>query len=329
MTTLTVKTLKLLALSLTAALSLAACNGGTAPAATVPATPQAFFSANGAGVQVQSITLGTSPVSVTFAKGTALTFAPGSLLDAGGAPYSGPVQVSVREVVSKSDMILSNVLAVSGVAPLVSGGMFNLDVKTPAGAALNVNPAQGVAVAVPLRAEANPKMQLFVPARCDAATGAVNCPVPVTPAAGDSSVNWAPVAGQFGVNTSTNPGAYVFSVFNKGWINCDFFYSDPRPKTTIHIGFTPVNDANTIMFLVPQGINTVIALYTQDGANARKSYQNSLPIGMTTELVAITFDGGKQYLAHKTVTVSADLTDSLNFAEASAADIKTYLAALN
>lgn len=336
-----IRTASQLALVLTAGIGLAACGDRSVsvPTVTVPANPQAFFAANGAPVQNKTITLGGSAtVSASFAQGTRLTFVPGSVLNADGTAYVGDVVLSVREITSKADMLLSNVLTNSNEKPIVSGGMFNLDLKTPAGAALDINPAKGVGAAVPLRAAPvpgvvdNKGMQQFVGSQKTCGSkepSGAQLPGGTPIAAGDSSVNWCPVAGQFSIDTTTAPGAYVFSVFNKGWINCDFFYSDPRPKTTIHIGFTPVNDANTIMFLVPQGINTVIALYTQDGANARKSYQNSLPIGMTTELVAITFDAGKQYLAHKTVTVSADLTDSLNFAEASAADIKTYLAALN
>ncbi len=304
--------------------------------AAAPATPSEFFAKNGAATQSQTFTLGTAPTTLTFEQGTALTFAPGSLQDASGNPYSGPVTVSVREIQNKAEMLLSNVLTISDQTPLVSGGMFNLDLKTPAGADLKINPALGVGAAVPLKANQDvpgaKAMQQFVGGQktCGSPAGAAGvvtggAPIP----AGDSSVNWCPLAGQFGIDTTTPPGSYVFSVFNKGWINCDFFYSDPRPKTTIHVGFDPINDANTIMFLVPQGINTVIALYTKDGPNARKSYDNSLPIGLHAELVAITFNDGKQYLAHKSITVAANLSGSLSFSEATDAQIKAYLASLN
>ena len=210
--------------------------------------------------------------------------------------------------------------------------MFFLDIKTPAGADLKINPAVGVGAAVPLKVKPNDRMQQFVGQSVTCGTpgrhctcGGAACRLP----AGDSSVNWCPVGGQFGVNMSTLPGSYVFSVFNKGWINCDFFGSDPHPKTTVHVGFNAVNDANTIMFLVPEGINTVIALYTQDGPNARKSYDNSLPIGLNAELVALTFNEGKQYLAHKAITVSANLSENLSFSESSDTQIKAYLTSLN
>ena len=303
--------------------------------AAAPNTPSEFFAKNGAATQTQTFTLGATSTTLTFAQGTALTFAPGSLQDAGGNAYSGPVTVSIREIQTKADMLLSNVLTISDQTPLVSGGMFNLDLKTPAGADLKINPAKGVGAAVPLKAKGNDRMQQFVGGSntCGQSngTGAVASPAPpaVPIPAGDSSVNWCPVAGQFGIDTSTPPGSYVFSVFNKGWINCDFFYSDPRPKTTLHVGFDAVNDANTIMFLVPQGINTVIALYTKDGPNARKSYDNSLPIGLNAELVAITFNAGKQYLAHKTITVSANLSENLSFSEATDTQIKAYLTSVN
>ena len=296
-----------------------------------PGSPAEFFSRNGAAVQSQSFTLAAAPITLTFAQGTVLTFAPNSLQDASGNPYSGPVKLNVREIQNKADMMLSNVLTISDQAPLVSGGMFFLDLKTPAGADLKINPAVGVGAAVPLKVKPNDRMQQFVgqSTTCGTQDGTVTVGGGLPIAAADSSVNWCPVGGQFGVNMSTLPGSYVFSVFNKGWINCDFFGSNPNPKTTVHVGFDAINDANTIMFLVPQGVNTVIALYTQDGPNARKSYDNSLPIGLNAELVALTFNNGKQYLAHKAITVSANLSENLSFGEASDAQIKAYLTSLN
>ena len=329
-----------IALLLSASISLAACGGTPAPVSTLPANPQAFFDANGAPVQTQNVTLdGSTTVSATFAQGTRLTFAPGSVIDAAGNPYTGTVVLSVREIASKSDMLLSNVLTISDSASIVSGGMFNLDLKTPAGAALNVNPVQGVAAAVPVKKAVVPAvvdiaakpMQQFVGSQNKCGTGdAIGGSLPATPiAAGDSSVNWCPVGGQFGIDNTTPPGSYVFSIFQKGWINCDFFYSDPRAKTTLRVTFDAINDNNTVVFMIPQGINTVIALYTKDGANKRKSYDNLVPIGLNTELVALTFNAGKQYLAHKTITVAANATENLTFSEATTAEIKAYLTPLN
>lgn len=315
-------------LLITAAISLAACSTGGTPTTKAPANPQAFFETNGVKTQVKTVAVGTTSTSIKFEGGTELTFAPGALLDASGNPYTGDVKVSVREIRSRSDMILSNVLPVSDMKPLVSGGMFNLELQTPAGADLKINPAKGVQAVVPAVGPIDKQMGQFVGNKClvtpRPATGQDVCaPLPE----GESSVNWAPVAGQFGINTNTTPGSYVFSVFNKGWINCDFFYSDPRPKGTIFVEFTPLNDLNTIVFLIPKNITTVIALYTRDGANRRKSYANSLPIGLEGEIVALTFNGGKQYLAHKSVTIADQMTVNLAFAEASDNDIKSYLAA--
>ena len=335
----TLHNLSKIALTLTAVLTFAACSDApiVKPPA-LPASPLEFFQANGAPVQVKTIKVGTTPVKATFAGGTALTFAVGAVQDGSGNPYSGNVVLSVREISTKSDMLLSNVLTVSNESPLISGGMFFLDLKTPTGAALDINPAVGVGAAVPVKndkpiggIDARP-MQQFVggPTTC-ATTGATGVPTaggaPI--AAGDSSVNWCPVGGHFGIDNTTPPGSYVFSVFKKGWVNCDFFYSDPRPKTTLRVTFDPINDANTVLFMIPQGINSVISLYTLDGPYQRKSYVNSLPIGLTVELVALTFNDGKQYLAHKTVTLSANQTENLTFNEATTAQIKAFLTPLN
>lgn len=304
-----------------AALSLAACTGDPAPQTKVPATPAEFFNENAVKAVDKDVEVGTAQVDVVWPQGTTLSIPKDALLNPDGTVFVGKARVSVREVRSKSDMILSNVLTVSNGAPLVSGGMFRVDVKSAAGVDLKINPAVGIQAKVPAVGELNKQMQQFVGTDCIDDPVKACQPLP----AGESSVNWVPVAGQFGINTSTTPGSYVFSVFNKGWINCDFFYSDPRPKGTIHVGFDGINDANTIMFLLPQGINTVIALYTKDGPNKRKSYTKSLPIGLNAEVVAITFNGGKQYLAHKSIVIADEMTENLTFAEATTADIKAYL----
>ena len=301
-------------------LGLASC---TPPIIPVPANPQAFFDANGVPIQTKIVTLGSGVIKVSFTKGTTLTFNNDSVVNLDGSVFTGNAVLQVREIASKADALLSNVLTVSGEQQLVSGGMFFLDLKKEAdGAPLNVNPAKGVAAAVPLKANA-----AGTPAMEDRMQQFIADPTPL--AAGDSSVNWKPVAGQFGIDKTTLPGSYVFSIFNKGWVNCDFFYSDSRPKTTLGVTFDAINDANTIVFMLPQNINSVISLYTKDGANKRKSYINSVPVGLNTEIIAITFNGGKQYLARKTITVTANLTENLTFVETSTADIKAYLETLN
>jgi hypothetical protein len=327
-----------LALSITAVLALVSCSIFSSPASKpkpLPANPQEFFATNGVATQTKSITVGGSSVKVTFSQGTSLTFGPDSVVDSSGAIYTGVVELGVREITSKSDMILSNVLTISNESPLVSGGMFFLELKTPAGAALNVNPAKGVAVAVPLKDKpgaANDRMQQFFGSQTKCGKevpngGTVTPAIPIDPK--DSSVNWCPVAGKFGIDNTTPPGSYVFSVFNKGWINCDFFYNDLRAKTTLRVTFDPIDDENTMVFMIPKGINTVIAVYTKDGTNKRKSYDNSIPVGLETELVALTFHDGKQYLAHKTLVVSANMTENLIFAEASTKEIQDYLSLHN
>lgn len=302
------------------------------PKIIAPSTPAEFFSKNGAKDTTKQITVGSGKVKVQFPQGTTLTFADNSLLKADGTAFSGQAKVIVREIRSKADMIFSNVLTVSNGAPLVSGGMFKLDVKTATGDELKINPAIGVGAQVPAVGPINKedKMQKFVEANCPAGTE-INCDHS-KPAEGDSDVNWQPAGGKFSIDNTTTPGSYIFSVFGKGWFNCDFFYRNPAPKTTLHVSFDPINDANTILFMIPKSINTVISLYTKDGPNARKSYIKSLPIGLEAELVALTFNDGKQYLAHKSISIAetsaGKMETSLTFAEASDAEVKSFLGGL-
>lgn len=328
--------IKLFALALSISLFTVACDNGTKPTGNA-ANAAAFFEQQGVKSEFLTVNMGTTAQTVTGSKGTSFTFQPNALLNANGTPFTGTAKVEVKEIYKRADMILSNKPTQTRNGFLVSAGEFFLDVKDNTGKPLQINKEQGIQVEMPLQAgqQRNDRMQLWAvdSLKANDATGGNNGGVnqlPQPAAGGAAPFIWE--ANNFGVgfNNTSAPGKYVFSVFNKGWTNCDYLYSDPRPKTTLHVNFTTnPNNTNTTVFMVPQGVNSVIALYTPEAPEGRMSYTNSVPIGMQTTLVAISFHNGKSYLASQTIMVGANHTETLTFQEKTDAEITAYMQTLN
>jgi len=84
-----------------------------------------FFEKNGAPIQIFSISANTGG-TIVGTKGTTIAFSPFSFKHANGSLVTGAVTISLREVYSKADMVLSKVSTTCNGAPLKSGGMFEL-----------------------------------------------------------------------------------------------------------------------------------------------------------------------------------------------------------
>lgn len=280
-------------------------------------------------VQKRPVEVGVTPQVVTFDGGTQMTLATDSVVDAGGNVYTGPVVVSGTEVRSKADMVkLKNYPVMrdaTGDFTLESGGSFKFDLATPGGAPLDVNKGRGVPIRIPSTRYLDSAMQLFTDQPC-AAVGGIPCPP--APAA-TSSVNWSPAPNQGNFTstpyTATSAPTYDFTVFNKGWVGTNKFWGKTHNGNTLHVRFDPINDANTIVFLSPKNVHTVIPLYTTDGANGRKSF-DTLPVDLDADLVAITFNAGKLYLAKTNLRISdPDSTFNLTLRQVTSAELAANL----
>jgi hypothetical protein len=162
-----------------------------------------------------------SPFSITGVKGVKADFPANAFLDAAGNPVAGSVKVTLKEVLSKRDILLSGKMTESNGQILISGGEIQITASQN-GQALKLNPAANVAVKIPTTLSTDP-MDLFT----------------FAPTTSDST--W--VLNQK-ARVVTEASYYSFSLPNFGWVNCDYFYSNPNPKTTItaspvYAGTTP------------------------------------------------------------------------------------------
>lgn len=291
---------------------------------------KAFTAKFGAQRQIKQINASALPQTVTFLDGTKVTFPIGSLTK-GGVPVTGNVSVEVLEVLKRSAVIFSgaNTNHISG-APLASDGFIFIDVKSN-GVSVDQNLAVPVQIAIPAKRDGN--TQLWVGVNQD------NEPLA---AAADNQMAWGEprkaANGQVPNQVAAVQNTFTFNFGSLGWINCDVFYNYSNPKTTVRVEVlnNPGSMASfysytgeTYVYFCAKGSNVVAQLYTPDGANKVKSYENMMPVGSEGRMFSFSIKDGKYYYAAKEITISANQNISLTLAETTEAAVQDAINSLN
>ncbi|MCU0451306.1 MAG: hypothetical protein MUC97_15950 [Bernardetiaceae bacterium] len=258
----------------------------------------------------------------TSSRGVRLTFPAGAFVTASGQPVTGNVEVSVQNVATPSEMVLSNrPTETANGEILISFGEFQVRMR------------QG---GNELRLAANRVVDVQAPAPRNAGAPQGFREVPLWN--GDTTIqqtmqglDWQAqqvsitqsIRTARGVTWNSAPGAaalnpngqnLVFGLtqpLQLNWVNCDRLYSDPRPKTTVltYFGqnFAPGTGQSYLgwqpsgLFFKPLGLNSVIKFYNQiltppTGREGFYSYQNSIPIGMEGSFLAYSVIDGRFYV---------------------------------
>lgn len=278
------------------------------------------------GSQKQSFTVKSSelPKTLALANGTKITIQPNSFT-MNGQPVTGDVSIETYEMLSRSSIILSgtNTNHISG-SPLISQGFIFIDAKVN-GQSVDKYLQKPLSIKIP--AKGQPFTQIW--------EGVENV--------GDiNQMAWQAPKNPNGQGQQREVKAveddFVFDFGQLGWVNCDIFYNSSAPKTTVRVtvlnnpgamatfrGFT----GETFVFFCANGDNVVAQIYTPDGANKVKSYDNSMPIGSEGKLIAFSIKDGKYYFAEKDVTISADMNESLTLVETTEAAVQAEITALD
>jgi hypothetical protein len=227
--------------------------------------------------------------TVTGTGGTRVKIAPNSFVDKNGEVVKGDVEFEMKEMYTKSDMILSNAHTVCNDMPLKSGGEVFL------GAERNGEPlilANDKPISVEIPATSQEPMQLFAgkPNRNTVNWNLAN------------STNVTPVA-----NSNSSTGfSYNFTSANMNWLNCDKFMPGTSANTKVNVRLPQQYDTtNTAVFIVYRGQNTVTKFdgFTKyDGSTRMLTTQSmfdtkwySVPQGSDVTIVAIAEINGQYY----------------------------------
>jgi hypothetical protein len=261
--------------------------------------------------------------TLTGEKGTKVTFAANAFVDGNGNTVSGNVTVTLKEVLSKKDVLFSGVMTESNGQLLESGGEILVKAQKD-GAALRVNPAlqnDGARVEIP-KVMNDKDMGLFIQEKRPQGGASGNNQQ-------QSPFTWTPAPYYpFG----NGPNSYTFSLPSFNWVNCDRFYSDPNPKTTITTlpAFQDNNQVTDLqVMLVFKNIATVVTLPFDFTAQKFQSYQNSLPIGLQADLIILGKDSdGFIQFGTQSITISAGMHIDAPVHKATQAEVDAFLATI-
>jgi len=271
------------------ALALGFFGGCKKDSSSTVQTLKGFFNETGVPVQTFTINAGTFQ-KVVGAKRTIIYFNPNSLLDGNGNPVTGSVQVTLKEIYTKGDMILSNATTTSNGVLLQSGGEIFLSASKN-GQQLNINPAQPLTLLFP-QDSSQSDMQLF--------TGAFEENNNV---AADSTLNWDPTGDTATVVIDTTGGFYAtyfsFPLDNFGWSNCDRFWNlsggtDPQVKLP-----TDFDQSNTVVYMVFDAERAAAQADMFSNGIFRFHAGEHTPIGLQVTIIAIAKKDDQYYYAVK------------------------------
>jgi hypothetical protein len=278
------------------------------------------------GPQVQTLKMNnTVEHTFTLKGGTKITI-PAGALRLGGAAITGDVTYTAIEVLTRSSVLFSgtNTNHISG-APLASDGFIYLNASV-----------NGVKVDQALTAP----IKISIPAK---RAGVTQIWEGVEKVGADNQMAWqAPAQAANGVGIKRDSeaigGNFTFDMGNLGWINCDVFYSYTNPKTTTRV--TLVNNpgamasfrafsGETFVFFCAKGSNVAAQLYTPDGANKVKSYDDMMPIGVQGKYLSFCIKDGKYYYAEQETTIVANQSITLTLVETTEAQVQQAINSLD
>lgn len=257
-------------------------------------TPQTFM-----------VTAGTSQ-TITGAKGTLLMFNPQSFKDgSGNIISSGMVTIQLTEMYTPGDMIANRVNTSTAMQQrLTSGGSVNIK-ATMGGVEVFANDYD---IAFKQDGYKEAPMGLFRGFEVVDSTG--------------TNVQWYDdmtnaIERTTKVDTSQNFYYMFDSCTSFNWINCDYFYNAPSPKTevTVVLPDNSYDGMNTQVFVIFPGINSVTCLYSYNAATHSFNFGHSsyfVPLGTQIHVIAISAKNGSYFLAQQqNITVVNNQTVTL------------------
>lgn len=279
------------------------------------------------------------PSDVTGAKGTVIKVDPNALETVEGSPLGNTIDIELKELKSKGDLLRSNLPTVSNGQILVSDGAFYLNM-TSDGKQLKIKDEKSLIIEFP--SDAKESMELFYGKRDE--NGQFNWEQAnqnletekeyetTTQPSQNQTSSKSDFEALFDYiesdTTSSEPISkeearklkrvfYPLELHKFGWINCDRFWEDERPKTDILVKTNPEDTLEWIsVHLLFKDINSMMQCqYTKDTKYEWANKFNKVPVGQQVQLLAVTYSGGKIFVYQKDLTVKGNQTVTLAMAE--------------
>lgn len=218
----------------------------------------------------------TTNQTINGSKGGAFTFYANSFQTMSGQAVTGNIDIQLVEVYDKSDMILMNKptmgrMAGGQLAPLTSGGEFKLT-ASQGGQPLRLAPFNGFSGSIPAPNGTDPNMQVFF---------------------GDTTNDTLVWNGADSSFLQTDSNSYNGFFDNLGWINCDYFWNNPNPKTNVQVEIPQGFDNTTcILFVSFDGLNSITSFYNYSNQVYSSGPSYELPVGLNVHFILLAYVNG-------------------------------------
>ena len=237
----------------------------------------------------QFFTIDASTMSyVNGAQNTNIAFPSGCLKTPDGRPvYTGKIEIELKELFTKKDMLLSGILPTANNLMLVSGGEIYMR------AMLN-----GVELGKVDTAEIKVTIPVLDNLLADTTQMRVFYSEASTLFSSKSANQWGDPKGNVTRVDSGSNHRYIFNIEKLNWINCDYFYNEGGAKTIVSAVTqdTSFNIKNTMIIISIDGINSMIPMF--EAANHVFTIAQEIPIGKAVTFVAIANKNNQFYVAY-------------------------------
>jgi hypothetical protein len=301
-------------------LSLASCNGDDTPGpGNTTKSINSLFQELRSTPQIFTVTAGV-PASITGANGTKITFNSQSFKDlSGNMITSGDIKIELIEMYKPGQMITNRVTTTTvGQKALTSGG----SVKIRASQNNHEIFANSYSIAFKQPAYSENPMALFTGTQAE-----------------DGNVRWNEDSTGTVPRTEKDPANQQFyyafdSCTSFSWINCDYFYSAPSPKTDVTV-VAPDNSydqTNTQVFIVFPAMNSVSSLLGYNTAAHSFNFGFTafhLPVGTVVHIMILGSKNNEYFMdLHQNVTVTNGMSVNFTPTTTTLSNIQTALAGL-
>ncbi|MBX9852411.1 MAG: hypothetical protein K2X86_11720 [Cytophagaceae bacterium] len=259
-----------------------------------------------------------SDTTIYGEKGTQITIHAGCITYKDDSEVKGVIEVELKELFSKADLVLTNKPTVANRQMLISAGSLYINARAEEQDLAIICP-DGITVSIPRNMD-NGEMDLFL--------GQITK---------RGNVNWVKDSSltELSMNAAQDPNyeevsyenpesiwynpemlysngdnvyeedyisTYLFTTGKFGWINCDRFYDDPGEKVNMVVKLkeTLPLPYKTNMYVVFKNINSVMQLYTADN----EIYESTdLPKGEEVYLVTVSANEGRNFFSIESLVV--------------------------
>jgi hypothetical protein len=290
--------------------------------ATTPSTPASpsgpnnlteLFAQNGA--QVQTLQVDASTTFTATVGGVKIAFPANAFVSPSGGTLTGLVDITLKEVLTKKDIILTGAPANAQAKLISTKGCIKVSASQNS-QTMRVNPGANTYVDVP-----EPGVT---------PTSGIKKFYAASISVTDSSKIWRASSDTAAVtaiyNSSNQKYYYHAKLDSAAWLNAGSYYDTIAPTTTVTVNLGSSFDGTTAaVYISLNGSMTVGALYHQ-GQGVYKI--SNIPVGKNVVLLALGIKSGTYYYASAATTITIGHTQNLTPQSTTLNDIQTQLSAL-